>query len=126
EVDDLVDVADLQNREDWAEDFFLHHGRVWRHIRQDRRREEAASPVVLTAVINRSTREQVHQPSEVTVADDPAVVRAFLWIIAVKPKNRFFQMFQERFGDVLEHEDIVRCRTGLASVRPAALRNSTR
>src|SRR5262245_65693723 len=51
EVDHLFDVADLQNREDRAEDLFLHYGRVWRHIRQNGRRDEAVTCVVLTAMI---------------------------------------------------------------------------
>jgi len=121
EVDHLLDVIDLQDRKNRAEDLFLHHRRVRRHVHQHRRRDEPVRAVVLTSVENGPARQQRRQPIEVTRVDDSAVVRAFLGIAAVELDQRFLEVFQERSGDILEHKDIVGRGTGLAGVVPPAL-----
>jgi hypothetical protein len=76
---------------------------------------------VPAAVVDGPASEQADQPVEVVRADDSAVVRTLLRIVAVEVEHRFFQVFQELPGNVLEHEDVVRGGAGLAGVVPAAL-----
>src|SRR6266487_6295911 len=78
---------------------------------------------MLTAVKNRSTVEKLYQPIEMMSANNSTKVRTLLRIFAVEFNQRFFQMFEELRGDVLEDENVVRCGARLAGVEPTTKRN---
>ena len=64
--------------------------------------------------------EQLRQPLEVAVVDDPAVVRADSGVVAVEGGHRRPQVREELELDRLVHQHVVGCHAGLAGVAEPA------
>ena len=73
---------------------------------------------MLTAVKDRSTFEKPHQPIEMTIADDPSVIRALLRIFPIEFKHGFLQIFEKFRGNRLKYEDVVRRGARLTGIEP--------
>src|SRR6266699_6286308 len=125
EVDDFLNAAHFQDRQDRAKDLFLHRGRVRRHVHQHRWLDKTITSIMLAAVEDRSTFEKPHQPIKMMRADDPAVIRAFLRVVSIKFNQRFFQMFAKFRSDILKYEHVVRRGAGLTGIEPTPKGDAT-
>src|SRR6266852_4528082 len=125
EVNYLLNAIYFQDRQDRAEDFLLHRGRVRRHVHQDGRLDETIASIMAAAVEDRSAFEKPDEPIEMTIADDAAVIWALLRILAIELMHGFLETLQKFRGNVLEYEHVVRCGARLTAIEPTPKSDAT-
>src|SRR5260221_5359978 len=80
---------------------------------------------MLAAVDDRPTFEKFHQPIEMTLADDPPVIRTLLRIFSIEFNQGFLQIPDKLRSDLLEDEDIVRRGACLTGIEPTPKGDAT-
>ncbi len=122
----LGQVRHLEDREQGAENLLLHHRRIRCHSGEDCRFEIARRPIMAPTEHHTAVSQETHQPVEMLLGDDPAVVGTDRGILPVEACHRPCQRRLELRRQLRRREEVIGCHAGLPRVHEFAVGDAAR